>query len=98
MLTTALWQKTYVLKETLVVDLFTLKKIQVDNIADLSVKKNIDSPFYICFMPNTTKKEYYGMVVLKPNKDKIQILQEDKDIVSMKNNNKTFSVSIYVDD
>lgn len=98
MITTALWQKTFILKKTTVVDLYTLKQIKCENIGDLQEKKKVESPFYICFLPTTKKTEFYGMVVLKPGKDKIEILQQEDDIVSMKNNNKTFSVSIYVSD
>jgi hypothetical protein len=98
MITTALWQKTFVLKQSTVVDLHTLKKLECGNISELSQKAKVDSPFYICFMPTSKKSEYYGMVVIKPGKDKIEVLQTEDDIVSMKNNNITFSVSVYVND
>ncbi len=95
-ITNYLWQKTFILKESTVIDLKTLKKIKVENIGELSAKSKVDSPFFVCF--TGTKKEYSGMVVLKPGKDKIEILQEQQDIVCLKNNNKDFSATVYVND
>lgn len=95
-ITNALWQKTFILKESIVVDLHTLRKIKAENISELSQKAKVDSPFFICFMPD--KKDFYGLVVIRPGKDKIKVLQEEEDIISLKNNNKTFSVSVYIKD
>jgi hypothetical protein len=95
-ITNALWQKTFILKESTVIDLKTLKKIKVENIGELSVKGKVDSPFFVCF--TAAKKEYSGMVVLKPGKDKIELLQNQNDIVCMKNNNKDYSATVYVND
>lgn len=96
MITNMLWQKTFILKESTVVDLKTLKIIKVENIGELSAKSKVDSPFFVCF--TGTKKEYFGLVVYRPGKDKIEILQEQKDIASLKNNNKDYSATVYVND
>lgn len=97
MITNILWQKTFILKESTVIDLKTLKKIKVENIGELSAKAKVDSPFFVCFT-STNKKDYSAMVILKPGKDKIEILQTQEDIASLKNNNKDYSATVYVND
>lgn len=90
-ITNFLYQKTFTLDKSFVVDLHSLKKIQVDNIEEFSQKLNVESPFFICLLIN--KKESHGQVFFRPNEDKIEI-HETK--VSIKNNNINYSATVYI--
>lgn len=96
-ITNAFYQKTFILKKECVIDMFSLKKIEVENLYELSQKAGVNSPFFICFTYNEEEKHFSGMVVLKPGKDKLDIMQDLKDLVSVKNNNKTYSASVWVE-
>ncbi len=92
-LTNALWQKTFVLTGPTVIDLHNLKKIKVENPQELSQKAKVDSPFYAYF--SAEKKDFVATVIIRPGKDKIELLT---DKASMKDNDKTYSVVVFVKD
>lgn len=92
-ITTSLWQKTFILKENTAVDLFKLKKISIKDEDTWSGAGN-DCPFYAYFK-STNKKEYTGTIVIRPGKDKIQVLSQE---VSIGSNNITYSVSVFVEE
>lgn len=92
-ITNFLYQKTFTLKEPIAVDLYTLKKIKLENIGELSDKSRIDSPFFIYF--TQSKKEFYGTVFFRPSSNKVE---EHGDIVNIKFNNIDYKVTVYIKD
>lgn len=93
-LTNILYQKEYNLTEECCIDLKTLKKISMAS-SSKNKKSNPQSPFYVFFSKRSDENGYTGTILFQEGKD---ILSTVPGVANIKNEEITFSASVYVEE
>lgn len=94
-ITNIYYTKTLYLKGDCVVDLYSLKKLDGP---PGNLHKKGPFPFYVYFYFDKDQNCYLGLVVYQKSKERIEMFYDNGQVVHYKNNDKTYSANVWVDD